>query len=221
MFKITRDQYARDLGAVLAYGTVREVKVVERSEKVDDILRSIEDEVKSKYGNIDLKELDMVKVYRSFMWKIEIDPTKVRPASEALLRRAVKGRLPRINSLVDLGNAISLKYLVPIGIYDLDNTQPPLNLRKAKPGEKFVPIGRGELELKGNELVLSDSIGPMHLFPYRDSKRTMVTTNTKNALVVAAGVPGIPLETLKKAVSEILQFLEEGAKVSEDVQYTE
>ena len=219
---IVRDDYARTLSAVLAYGVVQGVQVREKDERVEEMLRRVEKDVKEKYSDIDLKNLDRVKAYRSFMWKIGIDPTKIRPASEALLRRAVRGALPRINSLVDLGNAISLRYLVPIGIYDLDNAVPPLTLRKAKEGEVFLPIGRGEIELKGNELVLSDSEGPMHLFPYRDSRRTMVTLKTKNALVVAAGVPGIPSSALKDAVKEILQFLsEEGAVVSEDVRFTD
>ncbi len=213
--RIELDEYARELGAYLFYGTALGVEVREHDEEVESLLKESEEEAKAKYSIESLKEVPRIRAYRDFMWRIGIDPTKIRPASEALLRRALRGSLPRINSLVDLGNAISVKYIVPIGIYDLDNITSDLQLRKAKEGESFEPIGRGSVVLKGNELVLADNSGILHLFPYRDSRRTMVTINTKNALVVGAGVPGVELEVVKRAVEEILSFLRKrGAEVS-------
>ena len=56
------------------------------------------------------------ELYRRF----GTDPTRVRPSSEALLRRVKKGEpLPRINSLVDVANALSVQLQVPVGLYDL------------------------------------------------------------------------------------------------------
>src|SRR5579885_307893 len=44
-------------------------------------------------------------LYRTF----GMDPTKTRPSSEALLRRLKKGEpMPRVNSLVDVANAMSI-----------------------------------------------------------------------------------------------------------------
>ena len=215
---ITRDQYAKELGAYLYYAVAKGVEVSERDEEVEGMLREAEEELRKRYTLESLREDPKVRAYRKFMWSIGIDPTKVRPASEALARRALRSSLPNINSLVDLGNAVSVKYLVPIGIYDLDNVKGEMELRRAKEGELFLPIGRGEVRLKGNELVLADEEGVMHLFPYRDSRRTMVTLETKNALVAAAGVPGVPEEDVRKAVEEILEFLKKrGAEVSEVV----
>src|SRR5437899_7016027 len=49
------------------------------------------------------------------------DPTKLRPSSEALLRRVLGGRaLSRINSLVDTCNLCSPEVLLPIGLDDTD-----------------------------------------------------------------------------------------------------
>ncbi len=215
---ISRDPYAREKGAYLYYAVVRGVEVKEKDEEVEKLLREAEEELRKKYTLESLREDPKVQAYRKFMWGLGIDPTKVRPASEALARRALRGPLPTINSLVDLGNAISVKYLVPIGIYDLDKVVGEMELRKAKEGEKFLPIGRGEVALKGNELVLADEEGVMHLFPYRDSRRTMVTLETRNALVAAAGVPGVPEEEVRKAVEEILNFLvQRGVEVGEVV----
>jgi len=192
------------------------VEVKEADDEVEALLREAEEGARARLTLESLKEDPKVRAYRKFMWDMGIDPTKVRPSSEALARRALRGRLPRINSLVDLGNAISLKYLVPIGIYDLDNVVGNMTLRRAERGEPFEPIGSDPFELKGIEIVLADEKGPMHLFPYRDSRRTMVTLNTKNALVAGAGVPGVPEEDVEKAVEEIVKFLERrGAEVGE------
>ncbi len=213
--KVIRDTYAREHGAYLYFGIAEGVEVKEKDEEVENLMKEVEEEFRKKYTLEKLRENPKVKAFRKFMWNLGIDPTKIRPSSEALARRALRGPLPRINSLTDLGNAISLKYLIPIGIYDLDYVNGDvLQLRKAKEGELFTPIGRGDMELKGNEIVLSDDEGPMHIFPYRDSRRTMVRLETKRALVVGAGVPGVEEEEVRKAVEEILKFLEEkGARV--------
>lgn len=216
--RIARDAYAREKGAYLIYGWAEGVEVKEEDAEVTEFLRKVEEEVRRKYVLEKVKDVPVIRAYRDFMWRIGIDPTKIRPSSEALLRRALRGSIPTINSLVDLGNAVSLRYLVPIGIYDLDKAKDSMILRKAREGEIFLPIGKGEVRLNGNEVVLADEEGPMHLFPYRDSRRTMVTLDTKRALVVGAGVNGVEEELVKKAVSEILNFLrEKGAEVSENV----
>ncbi|ABU81527.1 B3/4 domain-containing protein [Ignicoccus hospitalis] len=213
---ISRDAYSKEKGAYLYFAVVKGVEVKEADDEVEALLREAEEGARARLTLESLKEDPKVRAYRKFMWDMGIDPTKVRPSSEALARRALRGRLPRINSLVDLGNAISLKYLVPIGIYDLDNVVGNMTLRRAERGEPFEPIGSDPFELKGIEIVLADEKGPMHLFPYRDSRRTMVTLNTKNALVAGAGVPGVPEEDVEKAVEEIVKFLERrGAEVGE------
>src|SRR5262245_44096497 len=60
---------------------------------------------------------------------------------EALLRRALKGGEPfRINPLVDLYNAISLRHVVPAGAFDLDDITGPLELRVTRPGDHFLAL---------------------------------------------------------------------------------
>ena len=214
--KVIRDEYAKEHGAYLYFGIVKDVEVRERDEEIESLLKNVEEEFRKKYTLESLREDPKVKAFRKFMWNLGIDPTKIRPSSEALARRALRGPLPRINSLTDLGNAISLKYLIPIGIYDLDYVVgEELRLRRAREGEPFQPIGREDMRLKGIEIVLSDEEGAMHIFPYRDSRRTMVRLETKNALVVGAGVPGVPEEDVKSSVEEILDFLKKrGSEVS-------
>src|SRR5207237_3024125 len=72
------------------------------------------------------------------------DPTKLRPSSEALLRRVLRGEaLYRINSLVDTCNLCSLEFLLPIGLYDADRIQGTVTVRLGAQGEGYDSLGKG------------------------------------------------------------------------------
>ena len=157
-----------------------------------------------------LKDDPIVRAYRDFYWKIGIDPTKTRPASEALVRRFLKHQsLPKINNVVDAGNIASVKTLVPIGLYDTNNVLGKLTLRFAKNGERFTDITGKTEDLQGNEIVLADNSGILHLFPHRDSQRTMINANTKKILIVGCGVPSVPRSRIDAAAESVVSILSE------------
>src|SRR5438105_2546356 len=84
---------------------------------------------------------DVTSAVRTLYKRIGIDPTKMRPSSEALLRRVRKGdELPRINSLVDVINWCSLESQLPFGLYDLDKILGSVELRLGRPGEEYAGI---------------------------------------------------------------------------------
>ena len=86
-----------------------------------------------------LKDHEVIAKYRDFYWsKLGIDPTKQRPANEALVRRVIKGKgLYRINWFVDGYNWASIKSMLPISAYDLESIELPVVVRMAKKGEKL------------------------------------------------------------------------------------
>ena len=165
-------------------------------------------ELGERYTLEDLKRDKVVRAYRDFYWRIGIDPTKTRPSSEALVRRALRGRWPRINPVVDAGNIASARYMVPIGLYDVERFQPPARITLSRGGEVFHPIGGGEEKLGPGVPVMVDSRGViMHLYPHRDSVETMIRPETRCILILAAGVPGVDVEALKAAVAEVQRLL--------------
>jgi DNA/RNA-binding domain of Phe-tRNA-synthetase-like protein len=118
-------------------------------------------------------------MYRRF----GVDPTRTRPSSEALLRRVRKGDpLPRVNTLVDIGNWCSLETQLPFGIYDLAAIHGPVTLRVGTPGEEYAGIRKDVVHVAGR-LTLADDEGPFGN-PSSDSARTMVTAQTRRALIV-------------------------------------
>ena len=116
-------------------------------------------------------------LYRQF----GTDPTKVRPSSEALLRRLKKGEpFPRVNSLVDVANAMSVQLQVPVGLYDLEKIRgDELVLRLGTEGEKYTGIGKEQVNVAGR-ICIADAEGPCGN-PSADSARTMISTATERA----------------------------------------
>ncbi|MGC9209827.1 MAG: B3/B4 domain-containing protein [Acidilobus sp.] len=148
-----------------------------------------------------LKDNPVVRAFRNFYWRLGIDPTKVRPSSEALARRALRGEFPRVSPLVDAGNIASVLTLIPIGIYDLDLLSPPLIITLSKGSSKFTPIGGREEALPPGYPVMVDQRGVVvHVYAHRDSTLTSVRASTRRALVVGTGVPGVEKELVRKAV---------------------
>jgi DNA/RNA-binding domain of Phe-tRNA-synthetase-like protein len=120
---------------------------------------------------------------RTMFKRVGLDPTKTRPSSEALLRRVRKGdTLPRINSMVDICNWCSLEFQLPYGLYDADKIDGDVELRLGTEGESYAGIRKDDVHVNGR-IALADRLGPFGN-PTSDSARTMVTTETRHALLV-------------------------------------
>lgn len=151
-----------------------ELEVTAPREDFELEIKRAEQAVRSgEVGSIDRAR----RLYRRF----GTDPTRQRPSSEALLRRMKRGEaLPRINSLVDVANALSVQLQVPVGLYDLDKTVgDELVIRLGKEGESYRGIGKEQVNV-GRRICVADAEGPIGN-PTSDSARTMITTNTERA----------------------------------------
>ena len=120
------------------------------------------------------------RLYRSF----GIDPTSTRPSSEALLKRSLKGsELYHLNNVVDIGNAVSLATLLPLGLYDRDTILGDLVVvREGREGEEFTGIRKGPVHLS-RRLCVADDQGAFGS-PTSDSFRTRITEETVAILVI-------------------------------------
>jgi DNA/RNA-binding domain of Phe-tRNA-synthetase-like protein len=118
---------------------------------------------------------------RALFRRFGVDPTRMRPSSEALLRRLKKGEpLPRINSLVDVANALSVQLQVPVGLYDLDKVKgDELVVRLGADGESYTGIGKERVNV-AKRICVADAEGPCGN-PSSDSARTMISTETERA----------------------------------------
>lgn len=177
------------------------VKVLEYSEELERFKSEIYDKLRKRYKLESLKDDPLVKTYRNFFWRIGIDPTKIRPAAEALLRRILSGRgIPRINTLVDSYNLASAESGIALAAFDSEKIDGDMIMRFAKEGEEFIGIGmRKPKTLRGGEIVVADSSRLVAIYPYRDAEYSKVTLKTEKVCLMICGVPGIRIEVLKNA----------------------
>jgi len=208
MVVINLTSEVKKLDVFLVYTTIDDVKVEKNRVDVAEYTKKIIKFVKEAYTLGNLTRHPIIRAYRKFMWSLGIDPTKVRPSSEALVRRILRtGNLRNINNVVDSGNFASIETLVPIGIYDLSKITGELVLRYAKKGEIFRPIGGKDEVLTGNEVVLSDKEKILHVFPHRDSAITAISEDTHAILIIATGVTGVPKHLVIDAVRRTIKYV--------------
>jgi DNA/RNA-binding domain of Phe-tRNA-synthetase-like protein len=142
------------------------------------------EEIRRLHGGTSSGDVPGVEDARAMYKAVGLDPTKTRPSNEALLRRVLKGEaLYTVNTLVDALNLASLREQVPFGLYDLERVEPPVVLRRGAARESYEGIRKGPVNVDGRP-VLVDARGPFGN-PTSDSARTMITTATRRALVIA------------------------------------
>ncbi len=167
-------------------------------------------EIRRRYSLEGLKDVAVFRAYRDFFWRLGIDPTKLRPSSEALVRRILMGKsLPRINPLVDAYNLASALTGITMAAYDASKVRGELRLTWARRGEAFKAIGRSDvMMLTGSEVVLRDDASILSIYPYRDSEHSKTERITREAILVTCGVPGIDVELLREAEEAAVRFIE-------------
>jgi DNA/RNA-binding domain of Phe-tRNA-synthetase-like protein len=188
---------------------VNGVKIQKKDAELEKFKLEVMKQVRNEYDLDAVKDHPTFRAYRDFFWRIGIDPTKIRPAAEALIRRILAGKtLPCINTLVDAYNLASIKSRISLATFDADKLAGNLLMRFAQEGEQFYGIGMEKpLILKGGEIVVSDNEKLIAVYPYRDADNTKVTQETENILIVVCGVPGIPKETLENASRVALDYI--------------
>lgn len=158
--------------------------VRERHEGLAAEVEATSAELRTRYAGTASGEVPGTSEARALYKTLGLDPTKTRPSNEALLRRVLKGEaLYAVNTLVDALNLASIRYQLPFGLYDRDAIVPPVTLQLGGPGMSYEGIRKGPVNVERRP-VLVDARGPFGN-PTSDSARTMITTATKNALVVA------------------------------------
>jgi DNA/RNA-binding domain of Phe-tRNA-synthetase-like protein len=133
------------------------------------------------------------------------DPSRYRPASEALIRRQLQGKqLYQIDTLVDLINLASIAYGYSIGGFDADKfVGDRLTLGVGREGEPYEGIGRGMINIAGLP-VYRDAQGGVGT-PTSDNERTKIQASTTHLVVLINGYDGD--EKRVRANAEYIQQL--------------
>lgn len=194
-------------GVVVAYG-------IDNKEKQPEIARMLEEETKSlreRMAGKNLKEYEHILPYREAFLSLGINPNKYMSSIEAMAKRVTNGHdLPSINGVVDLVNAISLKYVLPMGAHDIDALEGDISVRFAVEGDTFIPLGTTDMELvEPGELIYADSKRVRtRRWIWRQSDRGKITEESKNIFFPIDGFESKNKENVTAAMDLLSHMLE-------------
>jgi DNA/RNA-binding domain of Phe-tRNA-synthetase-like protein len=149
------------------------------------------DRAKARLNHGPESELPEVAAWRRAYAQMGMKPTQYRSAGEALLRRFRReGTLPQLHPLVDLCNAVSLAFALPVAVFDLDGVEGYLEVRHATGAEEYLAFG-GEVEApEPGEVIFADAADHVHArrWTFRQSRRSTVGQATRRVLIVSEGL---------------------------------
>ena len=136
-------------------------------------------------------ELAEIKAWRGVFSRMGLKPTQYRCASESLLRRFRKeGGLPRIHPLIDLCNAASIAYAIPVAALDADKVVWPLQVRPAIGSESYLSFSNEVEHPEAGEVTFADARGQAHArrWTHRQSGLSAIRDETRSVLIVIEAV---------------------------------
>jgi DNA/RNA-binding domain of Phe-tRNA-synthetase-like protein len=186
------------LGVVEADG----LRVAPADESLARLMDEVCDRKRREFTVESLAEAEPTRAVRAMFRSWDIDPSKYRPSSEALLRRVVQGKgLYRISNVVDIDNVGSIETGWPFGCYDRFRIGPPVVFRHGAAGESYEGIGKRTWHLEGRP-VLADSEGPFGS-PISDSTRSMITEAAREVLIVIYAPFSAPHASIQVAMTRL------------------
>jgi DNA/RNA-binding domain of Phe-tRNA-synthetase-like protein len=155
-------------------------------------------------------EFPEIQAWRRTFARMGLKPTQYRCASESLLRRYRKeGVLPRIHPLIDLCNAISLAFAVPVAVFDVARISGYLEVRRAAGDETYLTFS-GEIEHPDpGEVIFADADGHAHArrWTNRQSGHSAIQGSTTEALIVAEAMHGTAAVDVPRLVADLADEL--------------
>lgn len=190
------------VGVVVAKG-------IDNSKEYPNITKMLDESIKIAEENFldkKVKEDPLIIPYRDAFLKLGINPNKFQCSVEAMFTRISKGKqLPHINPLVDLNNAISLKYTLPIGTHDLSKSNLDMEMRLAEDGDTFIPMGSENVEKTdlGEPVYVVGNEVRTRRWTWRQSREGMIDEKTNYVFFPIDGFKGFNDDKVMEAAKEL------------------
>ncbi|NDJ77709.1 MAG: hypothetical protein GYB65_15765 [Chloroflexi bacterium] len=145
----------------------------------------------ARIGDTPLSDLPSLAAWRRAFSAFGVKPTQYRSAAEALLRRLTKkGDIPSLNLLVDLGNLVSIRYALPVAVFDQRGIAGGITVRLANGDEAFTNLGADEPERPTEgEVIFIDEAGVVaaRRWCWRQSAQSAAHEDTTDVLITVEG----------------------------------
>jgi DNA/RNA-binding domain of Phe-tRNA-synthetase-like protein len=153
-----------------------------------------------------------IAAWREAFRRFGARPSDFRSSIEALARRVLRGdALPSINALVDIGNLISMRYLMPVGVHPIPPGVEPLCLRLAAPADRFSPPDGGPEEPpESGEVVFVQAATVLtRRWTWRQSALTLTLSETSAVFFNLDALAVVPDDVLSAASRDVEQLVRE------------
>ena len=159
-----------------------------------------------------IADLPSIAAWRRVFTRFGAKPTQHRNAAEALLRRLAKhGDIPTINTLVDIGNLVSIRYAMPVAVFDRANIAGgSITVRFATGAELFTDLGSTDsVHPDPGEVIFLDSKGVVSArrWCWRQSAQSATSTTTVEALIVVEGHHDTAGRDVESALTDLTSLL--------------
>jgi len=148
-------------------------------------------EVIARIGDTSLSELPSLAAWRRAFRAFGVDPTQYRSAAEGLIRRLTKqGELPRIGTLVDLANLVSIRHALPVAVFDVEAIGGGILVRFARGDERWSDLGSSTTERpEPGEVIFADDTDEVvaRRWCWRQSAASAAREGTTEILVTVEG----------------------------------
>jgi DNA/RNA-binding domain of Phe-tRNA-synthetase-like protein len=167
--------------------------------------------VRARIGATPLSELPTLAAWRKVFRGFGVDPTQYRSAAEALLRRLTKqGELPSIGTLVDLANLVSVRYALPVAIFDQRGISGGTIVRFARGNERWADLGSSETEHpEPGEVIFADEtdVVSARRWCWWQSAGSAAREDTTEILVTVEGHHGTAELDVTRALADLEALL--------------
>ena len=167
----------------------------------------------ARIGEIPLSQIEALAAWRSAFRGFGVDPTQIRSACEALLRRLTKqGDIPSINALVDIGNLVSIRYALPVAMVDMQAMTGGITVKFAEGHEPFTNLGQSEITHPDpGEVIFVDDAGLVFArrWCWRQSDQSASREETTDVLVTIEAQHAGGRAAVEAAMRDVMGLLEQ------------
>lgn len=209
-FRIEKEVFKKFPNLVVAVPVILGFDNSKSKNEALNILRNEEDKLRKVFSLDSFFKDKRVVAYRDAFKEFGIDPDKRNPAHVALSKRILEGNsLPDINPIVNLYNALSIKYTTPFGGEDLDTLYGDFVLKFAQGNEKWTGIGNTKQKVmaKGDLIWVDDFDVSTPSLNWRQCDRTKLTEKSKNGYFIMDGFSDINKGSIEDAAKEFIELV--------------
>ncbi len=172
-----------------------------------------QERARERIGTRPLSDIASLAAWRRTFSAFGVKPTQYRSAAEALARRLTKqGSIPSINLAVDLANLVSIRYQLPVAVFDQGSVTGITTVRFADGSEQFTDLGSDTTSNpQAGEVVFVDEAGLVSArrWCWRQSDQSAARSSTVEAVITVEGQHDEAESDVASATSDLMELLGE------------